>query len=224
MNNNCWNQIGVQGDHSCSELKTYIHCRNCPVYSTAGRHLLERETDADYVSEWTQVLAQEKVAVTRQFTAAGTLSVVIVRLGKEWLALPAQLFKEVTPPCPIRTLPHRSNNILLGLVNIRGEIQLCVSLANLLGLETASAALAQNLTHVIYKRMVVVEKEENRWVFAVDEIYGVHRVGPEDLTHVPATVAKASQTYTKHLIKWQDRNVNYLDEELIFYTLTKKNL
>lgn len=110
MKNNCWNQIGVQGDRSCSELKTHIHCRNCPVYSTAGRQLLERETEVGYVSEWTQVLAQEKVTATPQFTAAGSLSVAIFRLGKEWLALPAQLFKEVTSPCPIRTLPHRSNH------------------------------------------------------------------------------------------------------------------
>lgn len=224
MLNNCWNQIGVQGDSSCSKLQTHIHCRNCPVYSTTGRHLLEREADADYVNEWTRVLAQEKVVATRQLNVAGTLSVAIFRLGSEWLALPAHLFKEVTPPCSVRTLPHRSNKVFLGLVNIRGEIQVCISLTHLLGLETASLTLSQRMSHVIYQRMVVVEKEENIWVFAVDEMYGVHRIALEELTHVPATVAKASQTYTKHLIKWQDKNVNYLDEELIFYTLGKKYL
>ncbi|NEN98182.1 MAG: chemotaxis protein CheW, partial [Moorea sp. SIO3I7] len=25
--NDCWNQIGVTGDRSCPELKTFIHCR-----------------------------------------------------------------------------------------------------------------------------------------------------------------------------------------------------
>jgi len=24
----CWNQIGVMGDHSCTELAVAIHCRN----------------------------------------------------------------------------------------------------------------------------------------------------------------------------------------------------
>ena len=30
----CWEQeIGVNGNASCSELARHIHCRNCPVYS-----------------------------------------------------------------------------------------------------------------------------------------------------------------------------------------------
>jgi len=32
----CWNFIGIEGDRSCPQLATYTHCRNCPVYSTAG--------------------------------------------------------------------------------------------------------------------------------------------------------------------------------------------
>ena len=32
----CWNKIGVNGDGTCRELVKFIHCRNCPVYSSAG--------------------------------------------------------------------------------------------------------------------------------------------------------------------------------------------
>ena len=32
----CWNRIGVRGDGSCPELKQYVHCRNCPVYSAGA--------------------------------------------------------------------------------------------------------------------------------------------------------------------------------------------
>jgi chemotaxis-related protein WspD len=143
-------------------------------------------------------------------------------LGGEWLALPAQLFTEVTEPSPIHTLPHRSNKILLGIVSIRGEIQLCICLSELLGLGTAT--VSQTISPIVYKRMVVVEKEENRWVFPVDEIYGVHRFHPDELRNVPATVSKAKGTYTKAIINWQDKSVSYLDDELLFYTLNRRAL
>lgn len=217
MKTDCWNQIGVEGDRSCPELKTYIHCRNCPVYSAAGRELLDREAPPGYLNEWTHLLTQEK-----EEQAVGTISVGIFRLGEEWLALPAQLFKEVTEPSLIHSLPHRSNHILLGITSIRGEIQICISLSEFLGLEPA--APSHNMSPIVYKRMVVVEKEGDRWVFPVDEIYGVHRIHPMDLRNVPATVSKASVTYTKSIFIWQDKSVSYLDEELLFYNFTTKIL
>lgn len=213
----CWNQIGVWGDRSCPELKTYIHCRNCPAYSVAGRKLLEREAPPEYLDEWTSLLTQEK-----EEQAIDIISVGMFRLGEEWLALPAPVFKEVTEPSLIHSLPHRSNKILLGIVSIRGEIHICISLSDLLGLD--AAAPSQNMSPIIYKRMVVVEKEENRWVFPVDEIYGIHRVHPVDLRNVPATVAHATGTYTKTMFVWQDKSVSYLDDELLFYTFNRKIL
>ena len=59
----------------------------------------------------------------------------IFRLGREWLALPTHVCQEMAEMRPIHTLPHRSGPVLLGLVNIRGSIRLCVSLRELLGLE-----------------------------------------------------------------------------------------
>jgi hypothetical protein len=56
--NDCWNQIGVTGDRSCEELKSYMHCHNCPVYSAAGRGLLEREVPPEYLKQWTEILSE----------------------------------------------------------------------------------------------------------------------------------------------------------------------
>lgn len=215
----CGQLIGIWGDRSCPELKTHTHCRNCPVYSAGGRNLLERVAPAGYVSEWTDLLAEQKEA-----TAAGTVPVVIFRLGVEWLALPAGLFQEVTPVSPVRTLPHRSNDLLLGLVNIRGELQMCVSLSSLLRLDAAPAPAGKTLNSAAYKRMVVVEKEGNRWVFPVDEIYGVHRIATEEVRSAPATVSKVPDTYIKGMISWREESVSYLDDELLFYTLNKRLL
>ena len=154
--------------------------------------------------------------------SGGTISLGIFRLGKEWLALPVPLFQEVTEQSIIHTIPHRSNKILLGLVSIRGEIQICISLGELLGLETTNPH--HNITSIVYKRMVVVEKEGSRWVFGVDEIYGVYRAPQDSFSNVSTTISKATGTYTKAIIKWQDKNVICLDDDLVFNTINKRVL
>ncbi|MBW4635294.1 MAG: chemotaxis protein CheW [Iphinoe sp. HA4291-MV1] len=224
---NCWNQIGIAGDRSCPELKTYIHCQNCPVYSSAGRSLLEREVPQAYIDEWTNLLSKEKseksLEADNRIVSLETITVSIFRLGEEWLALSAQLIQEVMPISPTHILPHRSNNIFLGLVNLRGEVQICVSLKEFLGIETADGD-RQNISHVIYERMVVVEKFGNRWVFPVDEIYGMQRIHPMELGNVPATLSKMPENYTQGLFNWRNQKVSYLDDELLFYALSKKVL
>jgi len=225
---NCWHRIGVEGDRSCPELKTAIHCRNCPVYSAAGRSLLEREAPEGYLEEWTNVLADSQSdrggagigSAIVQVT--DTLSIAIFRLGEECLALPVRLLQEVAPPCVIHTLPHRTNDLFLGLVNIRGEILLCVSLRYLLGLE---ATLSSQLSHsLVAKRMLVVQHNGERWVFPVDEVYGIYRISRNDLQDTPVVVTKAAEAYTKGIVTWHENKVNYLDSELLFYTLNRRIL
>ncbi len=226
----CWNFIGIQGDRSCPKLAIYTHCRNCPVYSTAGRHLLERSIPEDYRQEWTELLAISRVGENSQISHAlpttQTLTVVIFRLQREWLALSAQIFKEISPPSVIHTLPHRSNQILRGLVSIRGELLLCISLSHLLNLEVADTPV-ETLSPVVYSRLVVLEKAGKTWVFAVDELYGVHRFHRDELQDAPKSL---TQTYTQGLFHWQpdgeqierSHSVSYLNDELLFTTLARK--
>jgi len=227
--NDCWNQIGVEGDRSCPELKTVIHCRNCPVYSAAGRSLLEREAPQNYLNEWTNILAktQSDHSVSQSSTAvaqlAETISVMIFRLGGELLALPVFLFQEVAQPSGIHTIPHRSNELFLGLVNIRGEILMCISLDHLLDLETIAVS-PHHLSSVIPRRMVVVAKDEERWVFTVDEVSGIYRFQLDELQAAPVVISKATEAYTKGVIRWQGHKVNYLDSDLLFYTLNRRVL
>ena len=213
----CWNRIGVSGDGSCPELKQVIHCHNCPVYSSAGRSLFDRNAPEGYLDEWTRVLSGQK-----REGISETTSVVIFRLGVEWLALPTLVFKEMADLRVVHHLPHRTNDILLGIVNIGGELQLCVSLTGLLGIAADEGADAQ-AGHGVYKRMAVVERDRERWVFPMDEIHDVHRLPPDALLAVPVTVSKAAGTYTKGIFQWQDRSVGLLDDELIFSTL-KRNV
>ncbi len=233
MANNCWNEIGVMGDHSCPQLKTFIHCRNCTVYSAAGRGLLDRDAPQGYINEWTELFAQSKLSPTGALSEAATaqteptVSVLIFRLGVEWLALSAKFFKEITHPCIIHTIPHRSNKVLQGIVNIRGEILMCISLANLLGLEipepnSDNLITKIDLNPVVQQRMVVIEKDGNRWVFNADEVSNIQRFRSDQFKAAPAVVSQANETYTKFVVSWQGKKVNYLDDELLFYTISRR--
>ncbi len=224
--NDCWNQIGVMGDRSCPELKTAIHCRNCKVYSAAGRSLLERDAPPEYLQEWTDILSQ---ADTQQLgggegtlvRAADTLSVIIFRLGNERFALPVNILQEVTAPCKMHTVPHRRNSVFLGLINIRGETLLCISLRDLLGLEsvTESAAFANGINP---QRTIVAGKNEHKWVFPVDEVYGTYRFHLNEFKDAPVVISKAAEAYTKGILTWQDKKIDFLDSEQLFYTLNHK--
>lgn len=227
--NDCWNQIGVMGDRSCRELKTVIHCHDCPVYAAVGDSLLEREPPANYINEWIDILAEttseaeESESNTALVLAEEAISIMIFRLGTQKLALPVRILQEVTHPCLIQPLPHRSNQLFLGLVNIRGETLLCASLSHLLNLESpqekATATPVENT-----KRMMVAGQSEEKWVFPVDEVYGTYRFHLSELRDAPVVITKATEAYTQGVIHWEGDKVNYLDSELLFYTLNHKIL
>ena len=232
----CWNFIGVGGDRSCVELETALHCRNCEVYAMAGRGLLEREVPLDYLNEWTAAIAQSQTELTsplllqssdtatQQTTfrigrAADTLSAIVFRLSNEYFALAMPVLQEVTNPVPIHTIPHHRNDVLLGLVTIRGEILLCASLHQLLGLTSAQAN-----TDPMLQRTIVVGQSDYFWVFPVDEVQRICRFHPSELKATPVVVSQATETYTQGVIDWQSKKVNYLDAELLLHALNRKLL
>lgn len=213
--NDCWNAIGVRGDASCPALDQLVHCRNCPVYSAAAAELLDRDLPADYVADGTSRFAREKPDET-----LGTHSVVIFRVGAEWLALPTSVFEEVVNPGPIHPLPHRRSGMVLGLANVRGELLVCVSLGQMLGLEQA-AGWEPEKHRTVYPRLLVIRREGSRAVVRVDDVHGTHRFHPRELRAVPATVAKAAATYTTAMLSWGERSVGLLDDQLLFSALQR---
>jgi len=213
--NPCWKQIGIWGDRTCPELKVHAHCRNCPVYCNAAAALLDREPPPGYEADWTARIAQP-----RESKLAGDKSVVIFRIGAEWLALPTTVFQEVTDQRPIHSLPHRQGRVVQGLVNIRGQLLVCVSLAELLGLEN-SAEQKKQKSHGASQRLLVASHKSGGVVFSTQEVHVGHRYHPDELKPLPATVSLASSRHAIGLLAWRDHNVGVLDAELLFYTLNR---
>ncbi|BAY10259.1 chemotaxis protein CheW [Calothrix sp. NIES-2098] len=227
--NDCWNKIGVLGDRTCPELETVIHCYECPVYAAVGDSLLEREPSTDYLQDWIDILGETPAsseinegneAIIRTSEA---ISIIIFRLGNEKLALPVRMLQEVTHPCVIQPLPHRSNELFLGLVNIRGETLLCASLGHILHIE-ATPATNPIANAINLQRMIVTGQGEDKWVFPVDEVHGIFRFHLNELQDAPVVITKAEEGYTKGIVYWEGQKVNYLDSELLFYTLNQKIL
>src|SRR5438445_2091474 len=92
----CWNGIGVWGDQSCPELTEAVHCHNCPVFAAASRRFLDAPPPASYLEEWT-----ERLIAPIEEKANDLQSILIFRLGEEWLALRVQVLLEVTGPRPV---------------------------------------------------------------------------------------------------------------------------
>ncbi len=205
----CWHAIGVWGDRTCPKLAEATHCHNCPVFAAAGRRFLDAPSPANYLSEWTARLAEAELATT-----ADELSVLVFRLGSEWLALPVGVLVEVTRERTPHRIPHRGG-LMAGLVNIRGELHLCARLDRLLGV-TPSAAPPEHL------RMVVIRRDAEVWVFAADEVDQVYHFPASALTPAPPTLSRAAARVTRGVFASDGRAVGLLDDARLFQAIREQ--
>lgn len=217
--NDCWNQIGVWGDKTtpCPKLADVIHCRNCEVYSAAGRTVLERRIPEEYETKWAKVYSESK-----KEKITGTECVTIFRLGNEWLALPTNMIDEITDVSVIHSLPHKRTPILRGLMNLRGQMSICVSLGQLLEIKKHHQHENTDARNRTYERMIAVKYHESSYVFLVSEVKSTFRFRQEELKEAPSTLSNAKGTFTKGILSWKEQDVAYLDADLLFYTLDKK--
>ncbi|AKJ98801.1 chemotaxis protein CheW [Pseudomonas sp. MS646] len=201
----CWNRIGIHGDKSCPLLVEHIHCRNCAVYSAAATRLLDR-----------YALQQDDRARVQAPVDSDlvTRSLLMFRLGEEWLGLTTRSLVEVAPLQPIHSLPHQRSRALLGVANVRGALVACLSLAELLDLEpggiTASGARSQ-------PRMLIVAAKGGAVVVPVDEVDGIHAIDERILANASPSAGK----YTRGVLPYKGRSLRWLDEEQLLSAVTR---
>lgn len=208
---NCWKEIGVAGDYSCPELATAIHCYNCKVYGELGQTLFERAAPSGYWEEWRHRLAQ----LPRSEAQEQTLLVGVFRLGDELLGLPANVLEMVLSPGAVHHIPHRSDRLLRGLVNVKGQLLLCAALEELLHLQGNGQRERQDRQ----RRMVVMARKEEVWAFEVHDFLGIVRFTTEDQSNLPSLSSKTLEHFTQMILRWQGHDVNFLDVNGIFDAL-----
>lgn len=160
----------------------------------------------------------ERVAAPLQATRVGTESVVVFRIVREWLALSTRAFQEVVDPAVVHRIPHRSNPVLSGIVNVRGELVPCVSLGALLGVEPGHSRAGETVTR---PRLLVFGRDGERFALPVDEAMGVLRYDPAELQEKPSTLAGAVGTYTTGVLVRDGRAIGCLDADLVHYSLNR---
>lgn len=215
--NDCWNKIGIWGKQlpRCEKLVEHVHCRNCHVYTDAGRKVLERGLTKEYEKDWASVYSQDKQEYINEQE-----SLTIFRIGDELLALPTECIVSVNDVGNIHSIPHQVSPILRGLINLHGELKICISLGCLLELKQAVKEV--EVMHRVYNRLIEISNNNQHFVFFVNEVLGIHDITDKELKDAPATISQSQGTFTKALIKWHDQDVAYLDIELIYYNLDKK--
>ena len=211
----CWYRIGVRGDNSCPKLKEYFRCLNCPTFSAAASAFLDRPVSAAGADRGDVGVRDGRDVLTRGRGDA-TASMLVFRIGEEWLGLPTTTIVEVIEARAIHSLPHQANHAVLGLTNIRGALKICVSLKRMLSIGDTGG----NSSHA-GQRLLVAAHEEQILAFPVDEVAGVHAYAADTAQLPPSTVTQTGTTYTQAVIGWRDRKVGLLDCGLLFYALNR---
>ena len=130
----------------------------------------------------------------RPGSARDGLGVVIFRLGAEWLAIRAQVVVEVTGPARHR-IPHRTNAVVAGLANLRGQLHLCASLHGLLGAVRRPRRPLRPRRG--FPRMIVIRKGTSRGSSRLDEVLGVAAIPPGAATHRSSTLANPTVSFSQ---------------------------
>lgn len=192
----CWNRIGVHGDKSCPLLAEHVHCRNCAVYAAAATRLLDR-----------YALAQDvHVREEQQEQGHSGPSLLVFRLGEEWLALVTRCLAEVAPMQPVHSLPHQRSRVLQGVANVRGALVPCLSLTDLLGIELTPVVPASAR---VMPRMLILAASGGAVVLPVDEVDGIHAIDP---LHARSDAGNDNR-FTRQVLQWRGRSVRVLDEQ-----------
>jgi chemotaxis-related protein WspD len=211
----CWNRVGIHGDLSCARLVQHVHCSHCPVYSAAALDRLDLVPPHGYLEAWTRLVAHAQAPAE-----SDTRSVLLFRIGSEWLALDPATLDEVAALRRIHALPHRREGVLRGLVNIRGKLVACVALERILGIERSEARIEQQ-QHFGGGRMLVLVHEGQRAVCVADEVHGLHRFHPGVLSAGPPTLARTQAPYTQAILPWEMHRAALLDSVLLFHTINR---
>ena len=210
----CWNRIGIHGDKSCPLLVEHIHCRNCSVYSAAATRLLDRYA--------LQQDDRRPVAAAEVDEKIVTRSLLVFRLGEEWLGIATRCLVEVAPLQPIHSLPHQRSRALLGVANVRGALVACLSLVELLGLETTHQGASGGR---IMPRMLIIAAHGGPVVVPVDEVDGIHAIDERILDAASRAGAEhhstASAKYTRGVLQFRGRSLRWLDEEQLLSAVTR---
>lgn len=167
-----------------------------------ARWLFQRVPDQEYLDSCREALAQVPEAPTP------TSSYLVFRLGKQWFGIAAGCASQVSGALEIRAVPNRSAELLLGLVNWRGRLEICVSLYPLFIPQPGRPEGADTF--------LVLELSGDLYVTPVHQVTGIGRL-PHHLIERPPQAA----THVSGLVHWEGELISLVDPVSLQQTLRR---
>lgn len=167
---------------------------------------LQRELEDCDRQQWRRELAAPLVADQ----AAQIVKLFVFRAGGEWFGIepPAVVLTEPMPP--VHSVPQRGK-ALVGVVNLRGSVTLCFSIADALHC-LAGPVSARPM-------MVALVCDGWRVTCRVDDVAGIRSFDRKTLAEPPATLACAATRHVIGIFQADKVSVAWLDRQKLFHTL-----
>ena len=206
----CWNTRGVWSnvDDKCERLVEHVHCRNCPVFSSEGKRVLDRLAPVGYLKDWRKTLA-----IKKKDQAVDTQSVLVFRVSDEWFALSAGCLHEIAEKRAIHRIPRNINTDIAGVVNIGGEVRVCYSLKSILGISDPRDVDDKNKS-IATGRFIVALLGNQYYVFFADQISELSLYNDAEVLPVPATIKYKGKNFIAGVIRHNKNNVAVLDADV----------
>jgi len=163
-----------------------------------GSELLHRPPPQDYLEDWAALLGQPVIEAP-----PAQMSLFLFAIEDERLALPVECLHEIVDPLRVHTVPNRKSDVLLGLVNLHGRLEICVTLLPLLKNRAPSRTAC--------RKMMVWGTTQRRYVTPVDEVIGVERFQ----AHAVRPAAAGVSTSLKGIIFRNLEPIGLLDDSAL---------
>jgi len=202
----CWNQTGVwrKNEEICPKLATAIHCRNCDTYIKSGLTLLDRELPDGYTTENTAIYKQEKTG-----RSDNLFSCIIFRTGAEWYAIKSSILSEICETSEVHSIPHNRQEIIAGLVNIRGEIEICISFNALCAMQNSPEGSRDK------SRMIILNLDSGKYAYQADEVMGIYKIKDSAIQHAPASISATNTHLIDGVFDFKDTHIGLINPILM---------
>jgi chemotaxis signal transduction protein len=185
-----------------------------PTDVRSANSLLDRIPPPRLVDEWTARIAGPKYSSD----AGESLALVVFRCTSQWFALSAHLFDRVCSIRPVRPIPFRTSDTFRGLVNLDGELSLCVSLPAILGLSNTNEPRSR-LSHC--RRLCLIRYQRERIAFEVDELLGHRKIPRSSFSAAPENLTATPGAHTESFCTLESKLIALLDTDKLSASLRR---
>ncbi len=125
------------------------------------------------------------------------------KIADFWYGIDVMKIQEITHSFPLTSVPL-VDPFIIGLINLRGQVAITISLSVLFGLDKAEASNKKNIFCNIDNSLIAVE---------VDKIGDVIEVNPAQKKVVPSTIPESTRGLLKELYETPEGIISIVNVE-----------